>query len=42
MRTLSERTNLGGRRRVGFLKERPDPRPDVLPAVELTVLVRVF
>ena len=37
-----ERPDLGGRRRVGFLEERPDPRPDVLPAAELAVLVRVF
>ena len=35
-------TDLGGRRRVGFLEERPDSRSDVLPAAELAVLVRVL
>ena len=41
-RCWSGPTDLGGRRRVGFLEERPDARPDVLPAAELAVLVRVL
>jgi len=37
-----ELADLGSGRRVGFLEERPDPWFDVLPAVELAVLVPVL
>jgi len=35
-------SDLGSWRRIRFLKQRPDPWLDVLPTVELAVLVRVF